>query len=217
MLYSELVTAIQNTVENSFETDDINRFIEQAELRIYNTVQLPSLRKISTVTTANGDRYLNAPADLLAVDSLAVIDGATNRYTFLLPKEFSYIREAYPAPTSTGVPKYYAFAGNQTGSETDLRFLLGPTPNAAYSAELAYFYRPESIVTAGDTWLGEHFDAALLYGCLIEAAVFMKAEQDMVALYNERYAQAIALLKNLGDGKQRTDQYRTGQVRSDVV
>ena len=217
MTYTELVTAIQNTVESSFAKADVDRFIKQAELRIYNTVQLPSLRKFASVATVLGDRYLNAPTDLLAVDSLAVIDSGTGAYTLLLPKDFTYIREAYPAPTSTGAPKYYAIAGNQTGTETALRFLLGPTPNAAYQAELAYYYLPQSIVDAGSTWLGEHFDAALLYGSLCEAAVFLKAEQDMVAIYNDRYTQAIALLKNLGDGKQRTDQYRSGQVRSTVA
>lgn len=126
------------------------------------------------------------------------------------------MREAYPNPATTGKPKHYAIFGPQSNDVNELTFMVGPTPDASYGAELHYYYYPESIVTAGQTWLGDNFDSALLYGTMCEAITYIKGEADMVKLYNDRYVQAIALLKNLGDGKQRGDAYRDGQVRVQV-
>ena len=217
MNYTELVQQIEDTTENSYSTDDIDSMIRRVEQLIYNTVQLPSLRKNVTGTLTNGNKYLASPGDFLSVYSLAVIK-ANGEYLYLLNKDVNWIREAYPSPTSTGLPKYYAIFGPTT-TNTDppaitdeLSFILGPTPNSAYSVELHYFYLPESIVDAGTSWLGDNFDSALLNGCLVEAARFMKAEQDIIQNYDKLYVQSIALLKQLGDGKMRTDAYRSGQV-----
>jgi hypothetical protein len=218
MTYNELVTAVQDYSENVFATADINTFIRQAEQRIYNTVQLANLRKNVTGLLSSGNKYLSTPSDFLSAYSIAVIDG-TGKYTYLLNKDVNFIRDAYPNPTSTGLPKHYAIFGPTTSGSTitnELTLILGPTPNANYNSELHYYYYPESIVTAGTSWLGENFDSALLYGTLCEALTYMKGEADMVKLYQDRYVQAIALLKNLGDGKQRADAYRDGQVRIPV-
>lgn len=215
MTYDELVTAVSNYSENSFAKEDMDNFIRAAEQRIYHTVQLPSLRKNVVGTITGGNKYLSAPADFLSVYSIAVVE-PDGRYVYLLNKDVNFIREAYPSPTSTGTPRYYAIFGPQTVDANELSFIMGPTPAADMQTELHYFYTPESIVTAGATWLGDNFDSALLYGTLCEAITFMKGEQDMVALYKERYVQAIALLKNLGDGKQRTDAYRSGQTKVEV-
>lgn len=218
MTYDELVTQVNDYIENSFPVDNINTFIRQAEQRIYNTVQLASLRKNVTGTTTLGNKYLQCPSDFLSVYSLAVISDSD--YLYLLNKDVNFIREAYPSTATAfrGKPKHYAIFGPRSDNEDYLSFILGPTPDASYEVELHYFYLPESIVDAPDqtTWLGDNFDSALLYGTLMEAATYTKAEQDMVQLYNERYVQAIALLKNLGDGKQRMDAYRDGQVRVQV-
>lgn len=205
MNYADLVTAIENTCENSFETTDVNRFIQLAEQMIYNAVQLPALRKNVTGSLTSGNKYLAVPSDYLSTFSLAVVD-AGGAYTFLLDKDVNYIREAYPTPTSTGTPKYYA---NFDASS----FIVGPTPDASYSAELHYFYYPESIVTAGTTWLGDNFESVLLNVALVEAIRFMKGEPDLVKLYQDQAAQALTLLKMLGDGKLRQDAYRSGQTR----
>jgi hypothetical protein len=194
----------------------MNTFIKQAEQRIYNTVQIANLRKNVTGTLTSGNKYLSCPNDFLSVYSLAVYPAAGGEYLFLLNKDVNFMREAYPNPTTTGKPKHYAIFGPQSNDVNELSFILGPTPDEAYSAELHYYYYPESIVTAGATWLGDNFDTALLYGALVEAYTYMKGEPDMVALYQNRYVQAIALLKNLGDGKQRMDAYRDGQVRIPV-
>jgi hypothetical protein len=221
MNYSDLVIAIQDTVENSFTTDQLNTFITQAEQLIFNTIQLPSLRKNSTAILTANNKYLSTPADFLSVFSLAVIDG-TGRYEYLLNKDVNFIRQAYPNPTSTAIPKYYAIFGPTTTNSdppvttNELSLILGPTPNAAYDVELHYFYYPESIVTAGQTWLGDNFDSALLNGALIQALRFIKGEAEMVALYDKLYLQAITLLKQLGDGKLRQDAYRSGQYRQSV-
>lgn len=218
MTYDELVTQVNDYIENSFPTENINTFIREAEQRIYNTVQLASLRKNVTGTTTLGNKYLQCPTDFLSVYSIAVI--SDSEYLYLLNKDVNFIREAYPSTATAfrGKPKHYAIFGPRSDNEDELSFILGPTPDAAYEVELHYFYLPESIVDAADgrTWLGDNFDSALLYGTLMEAATYTKAEQDMVQLYNERYVQAIALLKNLGDGKQRMDAYRDGQVRVQV-
>ena len=217
MNYAALVSAVSSYTENTFPTVDMNVFIKQAEQRIYNTVQIQNLRKNVTGSTTTSNKYLQCPLDFLSTYSLAVIDPTTGAYTYLLNKDVNFIREAYPKPTSTGAPKFYAIFGPRSDNETELTFILGPTPDAAYGTELHYFYYPESIVTASTTWLGDNFDSALLYGTLVEAYTYMKGEQDMVTLYNDRYVQAIALLKNLGDGKQRQDAYRDGQVRTRVA
>lgn len=216
MLYSELTTNIQDICENTFTADQLAMFTQQAEQKIFNTVQLPSLRKNVTGVLTSGNKYLSAPLDFLSSFSLAVIDPATDTYTYLLNKDVNFIREAYPLPTSTGTPKYYAIFGPRSDAPTELSFIVGPTPNKVYNAELHYYFYPESIVTAGQTWLGDNFDSALLNGALVEAIRFMKGEADMVKLYSDMYMQAITLLKNLGDGKLRQDAYRSGQVRNTV-
>jgi hypothetical protein len=221
MTYIELCENIQDTVENSFTTSQLNTFIEVTEQLIFNTVQLPSLRKNSTAILTANNKYLSTPADFLSVFSLAVID-ATGRYEYLLNKDVNFIRQAYPNPTSTAIPKYYAIFGPTTTNSVppvttnELSLILGPTPDLAYSVELHYFYYPESIVTAGQTWLGDNFDSALLNGSLIQALRFIKGEGDMIAMYDKLYLQSIALLKQLGDGKLRQDAYRSGQYRQSV-
>lgn len=215
MNYADLVTAVSDYTENTFATADMNTFIKQAETRIYNSVQFPSLRKNVTGSITSGNKYLSAPDDFLSVYSIAVIDAQDN-FTFLLNKDVNFIREAYPGPTSTGIPKHYAIFGPRSTSATELTFLLGPTPNATYSTELHYYFYPESIVTASTTWLGDNFDPVLLYGTLVEAYTFMKGETDMVGLYDGKYKEAIALAKRLGDGLERQDAYRSGQYRAPV-
>ena len=216
MTYNELVTAVNDYCENSFPTVDMNIFIKQAEQRIYNTVQLANLRKNVTGTLTQGNKYLGCPQDFLSPYSLAIYPAAGGDFLFLLNKDVNFMREAYPNQATQGKPKHYAIFGPQSNDVNELTFMLGPTPDAAYMAELHYYYYPESIVTAGQTWLGDNFDSALLYGTMCEAMTYMKGEQDMIKLYQDRYVQAIALLKNLGDGKQRADAYRDGQVRVQV-
>lgn len=215
MTYNELVTAVQDYCENTFPTVDMNTFIRQAEQRIYNTVQIANLRKNMTGSLTTNNKYLSAPTDFLSAYSLAVIDNDGN-YQYLLNKDVNFIREAYPTPSATGLPKYYAIFGPVLTDATELSFIVGPTPSANYGVELHFYYYPESIVTAGTTWLGDNFDSALLNGTMVEAIRFMKGEADMVKLYQDMYLQSIALLKNLGDGKQRMDAYRDGQVRIPV-
>ena len=216
MTYNELVTAVNDYCENTFPTVDMNIFIKQAEQRIYNTVQLANLRKNVTGSLTQGNKYLGCPQDFLSPYSLAIYPAAGGDFLFLLNKDVNFMREAYPNQATQGKPKHYAIFGPQTNDVNELTFMLGPTPDAAYMAELHYFYMPESIVTAGMTWLGDNFDSALLYGTMCEAITYMKGEADMVKLYQDRYVQAIALLKNMGDGKQRADAYRDGQVRVQV-
>ena len=209
MNYTQLVNEIQSYTENQFETADINTFIEQAEQRIYNTVQIPAIRKNMTGVTTAGNKYLTCPPDWLATFSLAVIDNVTGEYTYLLNKDVNFIRSSYPSPNDTGKPIYYAQFDQDT-------FIMGPTPDADYDVELHFYHYPESIVTAGNTWLGDNFDSALLYGALLEAYTYMKGEEDVLANYKARYMEAMALLKQLGDGKDRQDAYRSGQVRVPV-
>lgn len=212
MTYNELVTMVSDYCENTFPTADMNTFIRQAEQRIYNTVQIANLRRNMTGTLSANNKYLSAPGDFLSTYSLAVIN-TNGDYVYLLNKDVNFIREAYPSSSATGLPKHYAIFGPSTSDSKELSFILGPTPNTNYGVELHFYYYPESIVTAGQTWLGDNFDSALLYGTMCEAVTYMKGEADMVKLYQDRYVQAIALLKNLGDGKQRMDAYRDGQVR----
>jgi len=207
--YTELKTNIQDICENTFTDDQLAMFTEQAEQKIYNSVQIPELRRNQTGNVTSGNKYLIYPTDMLYVFSLALTDSDGN-FQYLLDKDVNFVREAYPNPSTTGLPKHYAFFD-------DTAFILGPTPDSNYVAELHYGYYPESIVTAGTTWLGDEFDSALLNGALIEAIRFLKGEPDMVAFYQKLYTESIFLLKNLGDGKMRQDAYRSGQVRKEVV
>jgi hypothetical protein len=222
MNYASLVTAIQDYTENTFDYGSnpsiINTFIQQAEQRIYNSVQFPSLRKNVTGSTSPSNKYLSCPTDFLSVYSMAVIDASGN-YEYLLNKDVNFIRQAYPNPnTDKAIPKYYALFGPTVAGATisdELSFILGPTPDAEYSVELHYYYYPESITVAADgqTWLGDNFDIVLLYGSLVEAYTYMKGEQDMMALYDGKYKEALALAQRLGDGLERSDAYRSGQAR----
>ena len=213
MNYTELQTAVEDTTENTFSATDFALLTKLSEQKIYNTVQLPNLRKTSNLTLVVSNENLNLPADFLAVYSLAVVL-TTGSYEFLLNKDVNFIRAAYPNPASTGTPRYYALDGTSTPLVQQI--ILGPTPNAALTAELNYFYYPESIVTAGNTWLGDNFDSVLFNAVMVETARFMKQEQDIVAMYTQQLQESLILLKNLGDGKNRTDAYRTGQVRTEV-
>ena len=218
MNYAALVTAISDYTENTFNTADMNTFIQQAEQRIYNMIQFPSLRKNVTGSVTANNKYLSCPNDFLSTYSLAVIDAA-GAYTFLLNKDVNFIREAYPQPTDTSIPKYYALFGPTVNTSTisnELSIILGPTPDTTYSVELHYYYYPESIVTASTTWLSDNFDTVLLYGALVEAYTYMKGEQDMIALYDSKYKEAVMLAKRLGDGLERQDAYRSGQFRQAV-
>ena len=217
MNYAQLVSAIKGYAENDFpatagsftSTDQLNTFIRQAEQRIYNSVQFPAIRKNVTGITTSGNKYLAMPVDFLASYSLAAIDPVTGDYEFLLNKDVNFIRAAYPKATDSGIPAYYALFDDNT-------FILGPTPDAAYSMELHYYYYPASIVDAGTSWLGDNFDSVLLYGSLLEAASFMKSDNDTMKSYNDRYNEAMLLAKRLGDGMDRQDAYRSGQFRMDV-
>jgi hypothetical protein len=215
MNYVELCTNIQDICETTFTAEQLAMFAQQAEQKIYNTVQLANLRRnvIGNLTASN--KYLSAPTDFLSVYSIAVVDNSGN-YKYLLNKDVNFIREAYPNQTDTGLPKHYAIFGPRSDYENELTFLLGPTPDSAYTAELHYYYYPVSIVVSGETWLGDNFDSALLNGALVEAIRFMKGEDDLIKLYQSMYNDALVLLKNLGDGKQRMDAYRDGQVRVQV-
>jgi hypothetical protein len=218
MTYNELVIAVSNYCENVFSTVDMDTFIRQAEQRIYNVAQPVNQRKNVTGTLTAGNKYLQCPVDFLSVFSLAIYPAAGGSYEYLLDKDVNFIRQAYPNPATTGKPKHYAIFGPRSDNEDELTLILGPTPDAAYNAELHYYAYPESIVDAADgrTWLGDNFDSVLLYGTMNEALTYMKGEAEMVKLYQDRYVQAIALYKNLADGKQRGDAYRNGQVRTAV-
>lgn len=234
MTYAELVKAIQSYTENTFpatfladgssvsSTTQLNLFIKQAEQRIYNSVQFPSLRKNVTGSVSANNKYLSCPEDFLSVYSIAVVTGVvggninTGSYEYLLNKDVNFIRQAYPTPNDTGVPKYYALFGPTVSGaviSNELSFLVGPTPDAPYDVELHYYYYPESITTANTTWLGDNFDSVLLYGSLVEAYTFMKGETDLVQLYDNKYKEALLLAKRLGDGLERSDAYRSGQAR----
>jgi len=218
MTYAELCTAIQDYVENTFSTTQLNLFIEQSEQRIYNSIQLPDLRKNVTGVISADNKYLQCPLDFLSVYSLAVID-ADDNYTYLLNKDVNFIREAYPSPNDKAIPKYYAIFGPRSDDVTELTFILGPTPDAQYDAELHYFYYPPSITSeesGGVTWLGDNFDSALLYGSVLEAYTFLKGDVEIMANYRQRYEEAMTLLNTLATGKDRGDAYRNGQARIPV-
>jgi hypothetical protein len=215
MNYTQLTTAIEDYTENTFTANELATFVQNAEQRIYNTVQFAALRKNVTGSTTTGNKYVACPSDLLSVYSMAVVNGDGD-YEYLLDKDVNFIRQAYPSPSDTGSPAYYALFGPQSNYPNELTFILGPTPNGNYVIELHYFYYPESIVTSGTSWLGDNFDSVLLYGSLLEAYTFMKGEPDVLANYKARYDEALALAKQLGDGKERQDAYRNGQVRIPV-
>jgi hypothetical protein len=219
MNYAALSAAIQAYTENT-EADfvaNIPVFVTQAEQRIFNSIQFPSLRSNVTGVTTINNKYLQCPLDFLAVYSLAIIN-ASGEYEYLLNKDVNFIRQAYPQPTDTGIPRYYALFGPRSDNAAELTFILGPTPDAAYGAELHYFFYPPSITVAPFTsWLGDNFDSVLLYGSLVEAYTYMKGEADMMALYNQKFMEALALAKRLGDGMERQDAYRSGQFRQKVT
>jgi hypothetical protein len=202
--YTELKTNVNDICEQTFTDDQLAMFTKQAEQKIYTTVSLPALRKNQTGSLTSGNKYLTVPSGFLYAYSLSITSGSD--YIFLLDKDVNFMREAYPNPATTGVPVHYAIF-----DETS--FIVGPTPNADFDAEIHFAYYPESIVTANTTWLGTEFDSALLNGALMEAIRFQKGEPDMIATYEKMYVQSIALLKNLGDGKLREDTYRGGQVK----
>lgn len=208
MNYTELKSNVEAICVQTFTEDQHAMFAQQAEQKIYTTVELPALRKNQTGSFTSGNKYLTMPTGMLYIYSLAVINGDGD-YEYLLNKDVNFIREAYPGPSDTGQPKHYAVF-----DQTSL--VVGPTPDDNYSVEMHFSYYPESIVTAGTTWLGDEFDSALLNGTLVEAIRFQKGEPDMVALYEKMYVQAIALLRNMGDGKLRRDAYRDGQLRVGV-
>jgi hypothetical protein len=237
MTYNELFIAVKNYLQNDFPTntwtdvagtgttssdgtDQINLFITQAEERIYNTVQIPALRKNVTGVTTGGNKYLSCPTDFLSVFSMAVIDGSGN-YEYLLNKDVNFLRASYPNPSTSGIPKYYALFGPTVVSNTitdELSFILAPTPDAIYNVELHYYYYPESITVAADgrTWLGDSYSPVLLYGTLIEAYIFLKGEQDLIAVYEKKYQDALGQLNRLGTGLERGDAYRDGQAKIKV-
>ncbi len=237
MTYNELFIAVKNYLQNDFPantwtnvagtgttttdgTEQINTFITQAEERIYNTVQIPSLRKNVTGNATSGNKYLSCPADFLSVFSMAVIDGSGN-YEYLLNKDVNFIRVAYPNPADTGIPKYYALFGPTVASGVvtdELSFILGPTPDASYDIELQYNYYPEAITVAADgrTWLGDNYSPVLLYGTMVEAYIFLKGEQGMMAAYEKKFMDAVAQLNRLGTGLERVDAYREGQAKIKV-
>lgn len=227
MTYTELVTAIQEYTENYEQVfvANIPLFLRETEKRVYNTVQIPALRANKTGILSANIKYLSAPDDFLSVYSMAVIENygtATETYHYLLNKDVNFIREAYPTPADTGLPQYYAIFGPTVTSNVttdELSFIFGPTPNSGYSVELHYYYYPESITTAADgrTWLGDNYDPVLLYGGLREAYLFMKGEQDLIANVEAKYNEALGQLKRLGDGLEREDAYRSGQVRVRVT
>ena len=220
MNYTQLSAAIQAYTENT-ETSfvaNIPVFVSQAEQRIYNNVQFPSLRKNMTGTVSSTTPYLSAPDDYLATYSLAVINAA-GEYEYLLNKDVNFIRQSYPSASDTGLPRYYALFGSQTNAPNELSFMLGPKPDSNYTVELHFYYYPTSITTvsSGQTWLGDNFDSVLLYGSLVEAYTYMKGETDMMQLYNQKFMEALALAKRLGDGMERQDAYRSGQFRQKVT
>jgi len=217
MTYTELVAEIQAYTQN-YESDfvaNIPTFVKQTETRVYNTVQIPALRKNVTGVTTNGNKYVSCPTDFLSVFSFAVIDGDGN-YEYLLNKDVNFMRAAYPNPNEQGLPKYYALFGPEVVNQTptnELSFILAPTPDALYTVELHYYYYPQSIVTAGTSWLGDNYDPVLLYGSLVEAYTFMKGEQDMMGYYEKKYQDALMQLNRLGTGLERGDAYRDGQAK----
>jgi len=229
--YTELFNTVKTYCENEFpsttftgsdgvtsvttvSSTQVNTFITQAEKRIYNSVNIPTLRRNVTGTVSAGNQYLSLPSDWLSAYSVAVYtNDYSTPYTYLLNKDVNFIREAYPFPAATGTPKYYALFGTQYNNPNALSYILGPTPDVNYQVEMHYFFYPESIVTAGTSWLGDNYDPILLYGALLEAAVFMKAEADTLTVYKAKYDEAFVQLRRLCDALERGDSYRDGQLK----
>ena len=212
MNYATLVTLVQQyceSTESSFVAN-IPTFVQLAEERIYNSVQIPAIRRNQIGTLTPNNKYLTMPPDWLATFSLAVINPVTNAQEFLLDKDENFIRQSYPDPDDAGVPKYYAIFDKNT-------FILGPTPDSNYQVEMHYYYYPESIVTAGTSWVGDNFETVLLYGTLREAYTYLKGEADMMQYYEQKYQEALQLILRMGDGLNRRDSYRSGQVRLPVA
>jgi hypothetical protein len=217
MNYAQLTAAIKGYAENDFpdtvgsftSATQIATFVEETEQRVFNAVQLLDLRKNVLGSVTANNKYLGTPLDWLANFSLAVIDPVNGEYEYLLVKDVNFIRQSYPSPTDIGKPQHYGYFDQNT-------FILGPTPDLSYQMELHYFYYPESIVTAGTSWLGDNFDSVLLYGALLEAAAFMKSDPDVIANYRQRFDEAMIMLKQLAEGKNRSDAYRNGQFRMPV-
>ena len=224
MNYTQLFETIKGYCENDFpdtsfsdtsgatatftSKEQIDTFIQQAEQKIFNSVQILDLRKNVTGDMTSGNQYLTVPSDWLANFSLAVID-STGVYSYLLNKDVNFIRESFPDPTATGKPTHYALFDQDS-------YILGPTPDQSYTTELHYFFYPQSIVTANTSWLGDNYDSVLLYGSLLEAQVFMKGESDVFNAYKEKYGEALSGLKQLSEGKNRQDMYRNEQARYPV-
>ena len=216
MNYAELSQAIQDYTQN-YETtfvDNIPLFVEQTETRVYNTVLIPALRKNVTGATVSGNKYLSCPSDFLSSFSMAAVNNGS--YEYLLNKDVNFLRAAYPNPSDTGFPQYYALFGPTVTASVitnELSFILAPTPDAIYDVELHYYYYPASIVTSGTSWLGDNYDPVLLYGSLVEAYIFMKGEQDMMTYYQTKYNEALQQLIRLGGALERGDAYRDGQFK----
>ena len=211
MNYTELVAAIKDYTQNE-ETSfvsNIPTFVRQSEERLNRSIMVPELRKNVTALTSNGNIYLGRPDDFISVFSLAVVDSLGN-YSFLIDKDVNFIREAYPAASTSALPKYYAqFDGDFNGDQGN--FILGPTPDDTYTVELHYYYDPASIVTAGTSWYGDNAESALLYGSLIEAYTYMKGEADLIQLYTTRYDEALGQLTGV-QIRSSTDEYRDGRL-----
>ena len=210
LTYQQLYDAIQNYTEVDEQTFNANipNFVRNTEALVNNTVQLPAFRKNVTGEATQLFQYVNIPSDFLSVFSMAVIDNQGG-YNYLLQKDVNYIREAYPFPASIGMPKNYGLFSSSA-------FILGPTPDTNYTLELHYYAAPPSIVDAGVSWLGQNYPSVLLWGSLVEASIFLKGEADMTQNYQAKYDEAMMLLKQLGDGKNREDNFRTEQVRQPV-
>lgn len=214
--YTDLRTVVQDYTANTFTDTDFAYMTQLAEQKIYNSVHLPIMRKTGTLSMAIGVPQLSAPADFLAPYSMGFTDASGN-YTYLINKDLSFIREAYPNSSTLSPPKYYAIQGPQTGSELLSQFILGPSPNSTYSVDLVYSYYPASIVTASNTWLSTNFFSVLVNGVLVEAGRYMKEEQDVMAMYADQYKQSLTLFKNMVDGKLGQDVYKAGQVHTEVI
>lgn len=211
MTYDELVTQIQQyleTDEASF-VENIPNFVKAVENRIYNEVQLPALRKNVTGAMTAGNKYLTLPSDFLAPFSLATINPSTGAYNYVIYCDVNLVREAYPIPATTGLPKVYSMFDENT-------LIVGPTPDASYAVELHFFYYPESLVTAGTSWVSTNFPSVMLYGCLSEGYRYLKGEAEIQKTYDEQYKEALNLLRKLGEGRNRGDSYRDGQIKLKV-
>ena len=206
MNYTELTAAIKaytNNTETNFVAA-IPTFVKQAEQRIYRSVNLPVNRKNVAGNMTDGNAYLTMPTDFLFPLSLSIT--SSSNQSFLLNKDANFIRSTYPNAATKGTPKYYGVFDVDT-------FIIGPTPDASYTTELHYYYMPSSIVTDATSWLGTNADTVLLYGCLVEAYTYMKGEADIMQLYQQRYNEALQLLKLEAEGRMTVDEYREGTIR----